>query len=341
MQSIGTAALVISTSYLVADLGWRWWYGVFGIISGVILVLSFLFVPETRYTRPTDAFEGAVHIHQQGQADRLLRVTTQHGVELDLVRYKPRSFRNDLKIFHGPTDWKAGWDCVVQMLQCCLFPNILWVVLMNSAALGIYVVVVTQFAGILVSPLYNLPYTSLGFVQGGQIVVSLIMVPLFGYGGDFLTRALAKRNGGVAEPETRLIPMVIPIIVVIVSTVIFGLAGSNPSSWSVWAVIVTFNAEFFGFICIVLLGYTYCLDAYAERAAPILVLICAVRGFISFGISFGITKFVTVEGYESALNICAIVMGAVSAFGIPVYFLGKRIRKATMKYAVNDKLLEL
>ncbi|OBT81256.1 hypothetical protein VE02_10328 [Pseudogymnoascus sp. 03VT05] len=158
------------------------------------------------------------------------------------------------------------------------------------------------------------------------------MVPLFGYGGDFFTRALAKRNAGVAEPETRPIPMVIPIIVVIVSTVIFGLAGSNPSSWSVWAVIVTFNAVFFGSISIVLLGYTYCLDAYAERAAPILVLIYAVRGFISFGISFGITKLVTVEGYESALNICAIVMGAVSAFGIPVYFLGKRIRKATMNY---------
>jgi Major Facilitator Superfamily len=321
-------------------LGWRWWYGVFGIVSAVIFVLSFLFVLESRYDRPTDAFEGAVHIHRAGQDDGILRVTTQHGVELDHEKYLPRSFKHNLKIFHGSADWKAAGVCLYQAFQCLFFPNILWIVLMNSAVLGIYVVMITSFGSILLAPPYNFAFTSLGFVQGGQIVVSLIMVPLFGYGGDWLTKVLARRRNGMSEPESRLIPMLIPTIVVIVSCVVYGKAGSDPNNWSPWAVIVTFNAEFFGFITVVLLGYTYSLDAYPERAAPILVLICAVRGFISFGISFGITKFIKVQGYDGSFNICAIVMGVISAFGFLVYIFGKKIRSATTKYAVDGKSAE-
>jgi hypothetical protein len=97
---------------------------------------------------------------------------------------------------------------------------------------------------------------------------------------------------------------------------------------------------FFGFIGIVLIGFTYSIDYYGERAAPIWVLICTICGFISFGISFGATNLVRAKGYESALNICAIVMGVVSFFCFPIFFLGKKIRTATMQYVVNNNIAE-
>lgn len=340
IQSIGTAALVIATTYLTDALGWRWWYGVFAIVNGAILFASFLLVPESRYVRPTDAFEGAVHIHH-GNDDRIMRVTTQHGVVLDLARFKARTLKDDLKIFHGPADWKAALDCWKQMLQCLLFPNMLWVVLMQSCVLGVYVVMVTEFAGILVAPPNNFAFTSLGYVQGGQIIVSIIMVPVLGYGSDLLVRILAKRSGGVAEPEHRLIPMLLPAIIVVISCVFFGLGGAYPAKWSAWSIIISFNAEYFGFIGIVLIGFTYALDSYGERAAPLLVLICTVRGLVSFGISYGVTNFVESKGYDGALNICAIIVGVLSALGFPVYFFGKRIRAATAPWATDNKDLNL
>jgi hypothetical protein len=96
---------------------------------------------------------------------------------------------------------------------------------MNSTVLGIYVVMVTEFAGILIRPPYDFAFTSLGFVQGGQIVVSILLVPVLGYGSDLLSRVLAKRNHGISEPEYRLIPMLLPAVIVVVSSVIFGMAG--------------------------------------------------------------------------------------------------------------------
>lgn len=90
-----------------------------------------------------------------------------------------------------------------------------------------------------------------------------------------------------------------------------------------------------------LIGFTYSLDSYGERAAPILVLICAIRGLISIGISFGVTNFVRAKGYEGALNTCAIILGVVSAFVFPVFIFGKKIKAATMKYAADGKVTEI
>lgn len=226
------------------------------------------------------------------------------------------------------------------MAQCLLFPNILWVVLLNSVALGIYVISVTEFGSILSSPPYSYPSSALGLVQGGQIVVSFILVPVLGYGGDMLTKWIAKYRNGVAEPEIRLIAMTLPVASLIVSSVIFGRAASSPYEWSPWAITITFNGIYFAFIGIILVGYTYSLDSYPERAAPILVLICAVRGLISFGISFGVTNFVTELGYQGAFNICASITGAIAAFGVPIFLWGHKLRAITMKYAVDHKTAE-
>jgi hypothetical protein len=96
----------------------------FGIVNGVVLILSFLFVPESRYNRPTDAFEEAVHVHHEGHTDQVLIAATKHGIALDFIRFQNRTFHNDLKSFHGQADWKAFIACLVQMFQCFFFPNV-------------------------------------------------------------------------------------------------------------------------------------------------------------------------------------------------------------------------
>lgn len=340
IQSTGSAALIIATAYLVNSLGWRWWYGIFAIFSGLLLVVAFFLIPDSRYTRPDDAYNGLVHI-RHGDETALVRATTRNRPALDFNRYQPRTLAYNLKIFHGPADWKRFTTCWKQMAQCILFPNILWVVLMNSAVLGIYVVSATEFATILASPPYLYPYTSLGLVQGGQIVVSMLMIPILGYGGDVLYKWMAKRRDGMANSELRLIPIMLPVAVTVISAVIFGQAGSHPTEWSSWAVVITYNGIYFGFIGIVLIGFTYSLDSYGERAVPILTLICAIRGIISFGIGFGVTDFVAKQGYDGAFNICAIIMGVISAFGFLVFLFGAKIRSYTTRYAVDGAKIEL
>ncbi len=130
-------------------------------------------------------------------------------------------------------------------------------------------------------------------------------------------------------------------IYIVMSCVFFGLGGSDLERWSAWSVIISYNAEYFGLIGIVLIGFTYTPDSYPERPGPLLVLICFVRGLISFGISYGVTNFVNVKGYDGALNICAIVMAALPALGFPVYLLGRKIRALTAPWAHDAKDLNV
>jgi hypothetical protein len=65
----------------------------------------------------------------------------------------------------------------------------------------------------------------------------------------------------------------------------------------------------------------------------ILVLLCSLRGFIGFGISFGTIAFVEKSGYDGAFNICAGILAALAVLGVPVYLFGKRIRGFTGRWA--------
>ena len=73
-------------------------------------------------------------------------------------------------------------------------------------------------------------------------------------------------------------------------------------------------------------GITYLLDAYPTRGASCLVMICAMRGVISFALSYGTVHLYSNYGYDGAFGLFGGITAAFGALGIVVYFTGKRIR---------------
>ena len=55
LQTLGTAALTVASSYLASSIGWRWWYGVFAIVNACCLIMAIFTVTETRYPRSAEA----------------------------------------------------------------------------------------------------------------------------------------------------------------------------------------------------------------------------------------------------------------------------------------------
>lgn len=82
---------------------------------------------------------------------------------------------------------------------------------------------------------------------------------------------------------------------------------------------------------------TYLLDSYPARAGPILVVICAFRGFVSFGTSYGVAKFVKSSGYDGSFGAYGGLTAALGLLTIPVFFFGKRIRGFTGRWAMRDE----
>lgn len=78
------------------------------------------------------------------------------------------------------------------------------------------------------------------------------------------------------------------------------------------------------------------INRYPQRVSAALVLICSLRGFIGFGISYGAISFVNAAGYEGSFNICAGIVGALMLVGIFVYIFGRHIRRRTQRFAVDN-----
>lgn len=127
------------------------------------------------------------------------RVTTAHRPPIDTVNYPPRTFWNDIALFQGKPVWYEAVRTWKAMLMVFLFPNILWLVITMGAFLSVFVCFGGTFASTLVSPPYHWAYGSIGFVFAGQIIVSLVVVPVQGYLSDYLIQYMSRKNNGISE----------------------------------------------------------------------------------------------------------------------------------------------
>jgi hypothetical protein len=93
-----------------------------------------------------------------------------------------------------------------------------------------------------------------------------------------------------------------------------------------------YNAVNFAFNCVNLVGITYAVESFPQRAASLLVVICAGRGIISFGLSYSTLPAIKAIGYDGALNIQAGIGGGLTAMAIGVWFVGPRIRAMAAKW---------
>ncbi|KAE9576176.1 putative MFS-type transporter [Colletotrichum fructicola] len=334
VQTAGTAVMFVATAYLVPAWGIKWWYIIVTIMNAVILVLAVFFVVETKYDRPEDADRGAVHLKfddegnvtKNGDMERVIQVTTRENHVLQPEAFGERTWRSDMKIFHFKPDWSQTLVFYKETFQSLCLPNIVWMLLINGTFLGIYVYQASTFATILMAPPYSFQTEWLGYVQLVQVLDCVIMVPLLGYGSDLLARKMSTWKNGVFQPEYRLIILSIPIVSAIAACVFYGQAGSHPEQWHWMTIVAPYHVGYFAFLGANLIGITYAIDSFPSKAGPLLLVICAGRGFISFGLSYSTVPLINLTGYDGAMNIFAIISGVLGAITIPVYFFGSRIR---------------
>ncbi|CAI4215903.1 unnamed protein product [Parascedosporium putredinis] len=321
--NILTTIFTLLTSYIGAAIGAKGWYSIGAGVAGLVLIISVFLLPETKYERPLSAYQGrdaTVSTFAAGAEDPqqasypIQRIATTDVRELDLVNYKPRTLASDMRLFVNKPDWDEGIRTLHRMFTIMLFPDILWAFLLNGLTLG---------------------DKNISFAMAGQIVVSFCALPLLGWGSDWAVKYLARRNGGVHQPQYRLVTLVLPTIAGVISAILYGQAAAHPERLHWFSVVFAVSAYYFAFIGANQVGIVYSLDSYPTRAGPALVVICATRGILSFGTSYGITPFIELRGYDGAFLIYGILTGVLGAMGIVVYFFSARIRAFCSRYAVR------
>ncbi|KAL4876425.1 major facilitator superfamily domain-containing protein [Aspergillus karnatakaensis] len=330
IQNVAAGAFFVASTYIVSAWGWRWWYGFFTVMNAVVFLFSIVFASESYYERSAEAMRGETSsvdsaMKQIDGSDSAL-VTSAYGTVLDLEQYGPRTWKHDLKICVVQPKWGDIPVFYKHVLQGLCIPITFWLLLLNGAFLGVYIFQASTFAQILLAPPYAFAFESLGAVQAGQIVSCIVFLPLLGYGSDITIRSLTKRNNGRYKPEYRLPMIAIPAVVGVICGIIYGQAGSYPDKWNVSAIVVGFNASFFAFLGANIVGICYAVDSFPLRAAPFLVVICAGRGLISYGLSYATLPAVETLGYDMTMVVEMVICAVLALGAIPIYFFGPRIR---------------
>ncbi|KAF3031576.1 hypothetical protein E8E12_000958 [Didymella heteroderae] len=341
-QTLLSAGLSIGASPLAGAIGPTNWYLLGAGLGALTMILSLFFVPESRYPRTLTAY-GQFNVNEGGESEDETRASAPPPVRiserpaLDFTRYEPRTWRSDFRVFVGETDWLEGWYGFVNVFQVLLFPNVLWAFCLNGLTIGINIAIGTTYSNIVTHAPYNWSNNAASYVTAGQVVIALIALPMLGNGSDKIIKWAAKRNGGVHEPESRLLPLFIPILVGIGSAVIYGQAGQFPENFHWFAIVFAYAGYYFCFIGANIVGITYLLDSYPARAGPMLVVITAFRGFVSFGTSYGVAKFIETHGYNGSFGTYAGLTALLGAMAIPIYFFGKSVRRFTGRWAIKKK----
>lgn len=335
IQVILTSVWTLFASPIAAKITPEWWYGLGAILAGAQLIFTIFFLPETKYHRSLEAFqehESNAHDDSESGDSSVKPIISTQRPELDYVNFAPKTWKSDLRLVVGKPEWGMIWKILKQTFTIILFPNVFWAMCINGLTLGANIGIGITYGTVMTSKPYDWPQSSVSYVNCGQIVTALVALPLLGYGSDKLIRWRADRNGGIHEPETRLLPLAIPIIVGVFTAILYGQGAQYPESYHWFNVVWAVAAYYFAFVGANIVCITYLLDSYPTRSGPLLVVICAFRGIISFGVVYGIAPFVENYGYDGAFNTFGGLTAAFGLLAIPIFLFGKKIRGATGRW---------
>jgi hypothetical protein len=254
------------------------------------------------------------------------------------LRQKPaRSFTQHLKVFNGRLNNDNWFKVMVRPFILLAYPAVLWSSIMYSCSIGWLIVMAETLAMVYRDPdRYNFTAMQTGLVYISPFVGAVLGTAVAGKVSDILVRAMARRNGGLYEPEFRLI-MALPILI----ATCMGLVGFG---WSVevrdeWIVpTIFFGIISFGCSLGSTTSITFCVDSYRQYAGEALVTLNFTKN-IAHGLVFSlfVAHWLETDGPKTVYVWIGVIQVIVCLSSIPMYVFGKRARMWTTRKNLMEK----
>lgn len=334
--------------YVTSSLGWRWTGYIPAIMSGVLFVLFFLFVPETLFDR-----QAALSVSRPMMSFKVGEVSSEKNVVSHVEAQKaptiqPYTFSMALKLgIYRPGLLKRFFTPYLTLL----LPGT-WMVMLHYAGLiGLIVTISIVGPQYLSVPPYHWGANA-GLINVGGLIGTLLGALYTYFSADWWTKhAAQKENHGFAEPEARL-PLMIPSLVIAFSGALaFGLSAQAHTATSWVGLEFGMGMVAFGLMQAPSIGFNYLIEAYGgwssdcckfahvkdsgvfvgigcltfEKKNVVLMVVC-LRAIVSFAWTFFVGSWTTEAGFAVPFGIFALLMGLFGLTTVFVWLLGKRFR---------------
>lgn len=281
---VGSALAPLVAGYITVSQGWRWVWWWMTILFGVCFALFLCFYEETKFVdcitglAPADLTQQPVsvfsprgekedrkmkeHINTEFDGITCMRFgSTAPEIDLSIPR---KTYLEKLSLWSpSPGSLKFFVRHTYQPLVVTFtFPAAFYVSVVYGALTATWQVMITVVASVMPEPPYNFNASQVGLMTLapfiGTTIGSLLVAPV----SDRLVLRLAKRNGGLFEPEMRLWILLVFAPLVPTGILLFGYSLGNSKPWY----IVAIGYAIFGLAMgpVSSASLTYLTDAYTN-----------------------------------------------------------------------------
>lgn len=292
-------------------MGWQWTFYFIAIFSAALLPLVIFFCPETAYTRDSsyntdtswarmgensDSQEWKVSpsLEEQNPTsfDKPMDTDTyQHNHEAGsaphntIPAYSWRS-REALMPFNGRKTDESFFKLVLRPFPLFFHPGILWACLIQGAIIGWTVLIGIVLAAIMLGPPLFFNEVETGYMYTGAFIGAVLGFALAGLMSDWSARWLTRRNGGIYEPEFRMV-IVIPMLIIGCAGLYgFGITADDTRKFGWFWPDFFFALEVMSMVLGAVASALYIVDAHRDLAVEGFTCLLIFKNIFSFGLTF-------------------------------------------------------
>lgn len=281
-----------------------------------------------------------------------------------LVRYTtflktqpPKTFAQTLRPWNGRLRNDHWLHVAFRPFILFAYPSVLWSTMVYSLSVGWLIVLSESVSTIYRSKdTYNFSALGTGLIYLSPFIGGVLGTAVAGKVSDIIVRFMSRRNGGIYEPEFRLV-MALPVaIATCVGLMGFGWSAAERDRWIVPTVF--FGIISFGCSLGSTTAITFCVDSYRQYAGEALVTLnfsksefpnhCGSEIFcnadrlspdIFHGLVFSLffNRWLEADGSKKVFLALGGIQLACLLLTIPMYIYGKRCRMWTVRMNLMEK----
>ncbi|KIW10970.1 hypothetical protein PV08_10269 [Exophiala spinifera] len=348
LVTVGNYLGPVAAGYVAVNQSWRWVFWYCTIFMAVVTVFMIFFLEESKYIPRIEEGHEVGSATDQEQAQDLAKVSSVSkqrlgSVSIDATEAANNERRRMVEIDTSiPMDsylkrhrlWstekaittgnRSHWTHFFQPFQMMYtFPAVAFCALQYGFLIAMLSVLAVTQTTLYPAPPYNFTPVGIGNMNLPPAIGAILGSVFGGPINDWFIVQVAKRRGGIYEPETRLWLFLIPGFCMPLG--LFGMP---------WPI----NAVGAGFIGAAIGGcgdmaLTYCQDCYQYILGDALTGVVFVRNVISTALVFAITPWMNGMGVYNMFVLLGCLSIAVALTSVPLVIWGRTWRmKLAGKY---------
>ncbi|KAH8925315.1 MFS general substrate transporter [Atractiella rhizophila] len=249
-----------------------------------------------------------------------------------------RTFRQTLSPWNGRLRSDSWFKVALRPFVLFAYPSILWSTVVYACSVGWLIVLSESVAHVYQAPPYNFSPLGTGLVYVSPFLAGILGTAVAGKVSDIIVRFMSKKNGGLYEPEFRLV-MAIPIALATVTGLMgFGWSVEEQDAWIVPTVF--FGIISFGCTLGSTTAITFAVDSYRQYAGEALVTLNFSKNVLH-GLVFSLffNHWLEHSGPKSVFLALGGIQLGFLVFTIPLFIFGKRLRLWTARANLMERAL--